>query len=188
MDWSTLPEVGVDKLTIVDKARYFATAAHAAVGQKRKYSDDDYIVHPIRVANLVKQYGGTDAMIAAAYLHDVVEDTDVTMDTITSLFGSVVASLVKDLTDVSKPSDGNREARKTIDRQHLAQASADAQFVKCADIIDNSWDIAENDPKFWPVYRREMIQVLDSMRKVYKTDIWLTALEKVTGVRKLRAS
>jgi len=95
-------------LTIVDKARYFATAAHAAVGQKRKYSDDDYIVHPIRVANLVKQYGGTEEMIAAAYLHDVVEDTDVTMDTITSLFGSVVASLVKDLTDVSKPSDGNR--------------------------------------------------------------------------------
>jgi len=47
-------------LTIVDKARYFATAAHAAVGQKRKYSDDDYIVHPIRVANLVKQYGGTE--------------------------------------------------------------------------------------------------------------------------------
>ena len=179
MDWSTLLEVGVDKLTIVDKARYFATAAHAAVGQKRKYSNDDYIVHPIRVANLVKQYGGTEEMIAAAYLHDVVEDTDVTMDTITSLFGSVVASLVKDLTDVSKPSDGNREARKTIDRQHTADASADAQFVKCADIIDNAWDIADNDPSFWKVYQREMSLLLDEMSRVCGTDIWNQAQQAI---------
>jgi (p)ppGpp synthase/HD superfamily hydrolase len=179
LDWSTLPKVGVDKLTIVDKARYFATAAHAAVGQKRKYSDDDYIVHPIRVANLVKQYGGTEEMIAAAYLHDVVEDTDVTMDTITSLFGSVVASLVKDLTDVSKPSDGNREARKTIDRLHTADASADAQFIKCADIMDNAWDIADNDPSFWKVYQREMSLLLDEMSRVRGTDIWNQAQQAI---------
>lgn len=162
-------------MTIVDKAYTFATAAHAAVGQKRKYDGADYIVHPIRVANLVKQYGGTDAMIAAAYLHDVVEDTDVTMDVITSLFGSVVASLVKDLTDVSKPSDGNREARKTIDRLHTADASADAQFIKCADIIDNAYDIADNDPSFWRVYKREMSLLLDQMVRVKDTPIYLDA-------------
>jgi len=162
-------------MTIVEKAYTFATAAHAAVGQKRKYDGADYIVHPTRVANLVKQYGGTDAMIAAAYLHDVVEDTDVTMDTITSLFGSVVASLVKDLTDVSKPSDGNREARKTIDRLHTADASADAQFIKCADIIDNAYDIADNDPSFWRVYRREMSLLLDEMVRVKDTPIYLDA-------------
>lgn len=166
-------------MTIVDKARYFATAAHAAVGQKRKYSDDDYIVHPIRVANLVKQYGGTENMIAAAYLHDVVEDTDVTMDTITSLFGSVVAKYVSDLTDVSKPSDGNREARKTIDRQHTADASADAQFIKCADIIDNAYDIADHDPSFWRVYQREMSLLLDEMSRVRGTDIWNQAQQAI---------
>jgi len=143
-------------LTIVDKARYFATAAHAAVGQKRKYSDDDYIVHPIRVANLVKQYGGTEEMIAAAYLHDVVEDTD-----------------------VSKPSDGNREARKTIDRLHTADASADAQFIKCADIMDNAWDIADNDPSFWKVYQREMSLLLDEMSRVRGTDIWNQAQQAI---------
>ena len=166
-------------MTIVDKARYFATAAHAAVGQKRKYSDDDYIVHPIRVANLVKQYGGTEDMIAAAYLHDVVEDTDVTMDTITSLFGSVVAKYVSDLTDVSKPSDGNREARKTIDRLHTADASADAQFIKCADIIDNAYDIADHDPSFWRVYQREMSLLLDEMSRVRGTVIWNQAQQAI---------
>ena len=162
-------------MTIVEKAYTFATAAHAAVGQKRKYDGADYIVHPIRVANLVKQYGGTDAMIAAAYLHDVVEDTDVTMDVITSLFGSVVAKYVDDLTDVSKPGDGNREARKTIDRQHTANATADSQFIKCADIIDNAYDIADNDPSFWRGYKREMSLLLDEMVRVKDTPIYLDA-------------
>jgi len=162
-------------MTIVEKAYTFATAAHAAVGQKRKYDGADYIVHPTRVANLVKQYGGTDAMIAAAYLHDVVEDTDVTMDTITGMFGSVVAKYVSDLTDVSKPSDGNREARKTIDRQHTANATADSQFIKCADIIDNAYDIADNDPSFWRVYKREMSLLLDEMVRVKDTPIYLDA-------------
>ena len=162
-------------MTIVEKAYTFATAAHAAVGQKRKYDGADYIVHPTRVANLVKQYGGTDTMIAAAYLHDVVEDTDVTMDVITSLFGSIVAKYVDDLTDVSKPGDGNREARKTIDRQHTANATADSQFIKGADIIDNAYYIADNDPSVWRVYRREMSLLLDEMVRVKDTPIYLDA-------------
>lgn len=165
---------------IVTQAMTFATAAHAAVGQKRKYSGDDYIFHPIRVAKVVEQYGGTDEMIAAAYLHDVVEDTQVKLDTITSLFGSVVANLVDDLTDVSVPSDGNRATRKAIDRRHTATASTDAQFIKCADIIDNSWDIADHDPSFWKVYQREMVALLKDMTKVKGTDIWQRAWDSVT--------
>ena len=166
-------------MTIIDKARYFATAAHAAVGHKRKYSDDDYIVHPQRVADIVARHGGTDSMIAAAWLHDVVEDTNVTMDTITGMFGSVVASLVDDLTDVSCSYDGNRATRKSIDAQHTADASADAQFIKCADIIDNSWDIRDKDPSFWKVYQREMSLLLDEMVRVKGTDIYNEARASV---------
>ena len=56
----------------------FAIAAHKAVGQKRKYTGDDYIVHPAEVAHIVDQVpGSTDEMVAAAWLHDVVEDTGV---------------------------------------------------------------------------------------------------------------
>ena len=126
----------------------FAAAAHYAWSKKRKYSGDDYIVHPIHVAQTVKQFGGNDDMVAAFYLHDVVEDTQVNLDIVTGMFGSVVGKLVDDLTDVSVPSDGNRVARKAIDREHLANASTDAQFIKCADIIHNSSDIADNDQHF----------------------------------------
>jgi len=164
---------------MVVEAKMFATAAHAAIGQKRKYSGDDYIVHPQRVAAIVEKHGGTDEMIAAAWLHDTVEDTDVTPDLITKMFGDDVASIVEGLTDVSLPSDGNRAKRKSIDRMHSASASTEAQFVKCADIIDNSWDIAENDLSFAKVYKSEVFLLLHAMTKVKHTEIWEQAMQSV---------
>ena len=164
---------------MVVEAKMFATAAHAAIGQKRKYSGDDYIVHPQRVAAIVEKHGGTDEMIAAAWLHDTVEDTDVTPDLITKMFGDNVADIVEGLTDVSLPSDGNRAKRKSIDRMHSARASTEAQFVKCADIIDNSWDIAENDLSFAKVYKSEVFLLLHAMTKVKHTEIWEQAIQSV---------
>ena len=118
-------------------------------------------------------------MIAAAYLHDTVEDTNVTMEDIQSNFGPDIAVIVEGLTDVSIPSDGNREVRKAIDRQHSADASYEAQFVKCADIIDNSSDIIDMDPSFWKVYQREMKLLLDVMDKVKTTPIYTAATKAV---------
>ena len=164
---------------MVVEAKMFATAAHAAIGQKRKYSGDDYIVHPQRVAAIVEKHGGTDEMIAAAWLHDTVEDTDVTPDLITKMFGDEIAGIVEGLTDVSLPSDGNRAKRKSIDRMHSASASTEAQFVKCADIIDNSWDIAENDLSFAKVYKSEVFLLLHAMTKVKHTEIWEQAMQSV---------
>ena len=164
---------------MVVEAKMFATAAHAAIGQKRKYSGDDYIVHPQRVAAIVEKHGGSDEMIAAAWLHDTVEDTDVTPDLITKMFGDNVADIVEGLTDVSLPSDGNRAKRKSIDRMHSASASTESQFVKCADIIDNSWDIAENDLSFAKVYKSEVFLLLHAMTKVKHTEIWEQAIQSV---------
>ena len=164
---------------MVVEAKMFATAANAAIGQKRKYSGDDYIVHPQRVAAIVEKHGGTDEMIAAAWLHDTVEDTDVTPDLITKMFGDDVASIVEGLTDVSLPSDGNRAKRKSIDRMHSASASTESQFVKCADIIDNSWDIAENDLSFAKVYKSEVFLLLHAMTKIKHTEIWEQAMTSV---------
>jgi (p)ppGpp synthase/HD superfamily hydrolase len=161
------------------EAKMFATAAHAAIGQKRKYSGDDYIVHPQRVAAIVERHGGTDEMIAAAWLHDTVEDTDVTPILITKMFGVDVADIVEGLTDISLPEDGNRAKRKSIDRMHSANASTEAQFVKCADIIDNSWDIAENDLSFAKVYKSEVFLLLNAMTKVKHTEIWDQAMQSV---------
>jgi len=164
---------------MVVESKMFATAAHAAVGQKRKYSGDDYIVHPQRVAAIVEKHGGTDEMVAAAWLHDTVEDTDVTLGLITKMFGDEIASIVEGLTDISLPSDGNRATRKSIDRMHSASASTEAQFVKCADIIDNSWDIAENDLSFAKVYKSEVFLLLHAMTKVKHTEIWEQAMQSV---------
>jgi len=164
---------------MVVESKMFATAAHAAVGQKRKYSGDDYIVHPQRVAAIVERHGGSDEMVAAAWLHDTVEDTDVTLELITKTFGYEIASIVEGLTDVSLPSDGNRAKRKSIDRMHSASASTEAQFVKCADIIDNSWDIAENDLSFAKVYKSEVFLLLNAMTKVKHTEIWEQAMQSV---------
>jgi len=162
-----------------NQALHFAVIAHDAVGQRRKYTDVPYIVHPIRVANIVHEFRGTKDMIAAAYLHDTVEDTNVTMEDIQSNFGPDIAVIVEGLTDVSIPSDGNRELRKAIDRQHSADASYEAQFVKCADIIDNSSDISNMDPSFWKVYQREMKLLLDVMDKVKTTPIYTAATKAV---------
>lgn len=80
---------------LVDRALQFATQAHA------KQSRDDgapYITHPIQVANILRQVTVDPEMIAAAYLHDVVEDTDVTYLQLKAEFGDRVADLVMEVT------------------------------------------------------------------------------------------
>lgn len=144
---------------LVTKALDFATEAHE--GQVRKYTGVPYVLHPIEVMEIVKTVEHDDAMLAAALLHDVVEDTDVTIDEVRDVFGSDVASLVDDLTDVSKPEDGNRSTRKALDRAHSAKASARAQTVKLADLISNSADILVNDPKFAKTYLAEKELLLE---------------------------
>lgn len=151
-----------DKTFLVEKARIFATAAHAAVGQKRKYTGEEYIVHTVSVMNLVKTAKKvTDTMLAAALLHDTLEDTQVTSALLEQEFGSEVLYLVQCLTDVSRPSDGNRSTRKQIDRQHSASAPAEAQTIKVCDLIDNSQSIVLHDKKFAPVYLEEKRLLLE---------------------------
>ena len=148
---------------LVTKADRFAELAHGSEGQLRKYTGEPYIVHPREVAEIVRSVSGhTTEMICAALLHDTVEDcTLVEIEVIHDLFGTKIAGLVDWLTDVSEPSDGNRAVRKQKDRAHLAQASADAQTVKAADIISNSGSIVEHDEKFAWVYLAEAEKTLD---------------------------
>jgi (p)ppGpp synthase/HD superfamily hydrolase len=140
----------------------FATEAHR--GQKRKYTGENYITHPIAVAKILCSVENHDEdMLVAALLHDTVEDTSVTIETVRAEFGQTVAELVGWLTDTSKPSDGNRAARKAIDRLHSAAAPAAAQTIKLADLIDNTLTIEAHDPGFAKVYREEKRLLLDVM-------------------------
>ena len=61
------------------RAKDFATRHHASIGHKRKYTGEDYIVHPTAVVELVRGVPHTAAMICAAWLHDTVEDTNATL-------------------------------------------------------------------------------------------------------------
>jgi (p)ppGpp synthase/HD superfamily hydrolase len=152
-------------MEMVERARVFATAAHAAVGQVRKYTFEPYIVHPAEVAKIVKDAGGTEAMVAAAWLHDTVEDTGVTIETIRAEFGVEVAELVGWLTDVSRPEHGNRAHRKALDRAHSAAAPAEAQTVKLADLIANTRSIMAHDVAFAKTYLEEKRLLLEVMTK-----------------------
>lgn len=148
-------------MSLIDRAELFATAAHGATGQKRKYTDQPYVVHLREVAELVAGHGGDEAMVAAAWLHDVVEDTEIGLDAIEHHFGADVAALVFALTDVSRPEDGNRATRKELDRRHVARGSPRAKTIKLADIISNISTVAAFDPAFATVYIPERERVLD---------------------------
>lgn len=152
---------------------HFANVAHK--GQLRKYTGEDYIVHPMAVLRMVEKHGGSEVQQAAALLHDVVEDTSYTLADINANFGHDVATMVKWLTDTSKPSDGNRAIRKEIDRKRLANAPAEAQFVKLADMIDNSKTIFTLDKSFAPLFKKEMGLLVDSMTKVVGSSLWIEA-------------
>ena len=148
-------------MDIEQAAYYFSVGAHQAVGQRRKYTNEPYFFHPADVAGIVKSVGGTPGMIAAAYLHDCVEDTQVDMWTIDRMFGHYIGDLVSGLTDVSKPEDGNRAKRKEIDRYHTAMQSAECKTIKLADIISNSKSICEHDKDFARVYIKEKELLLE---------------------------
>ena len=157
-------------MDVVHKAQVFAIAAHAAVGQKRKYTGEPYIVHPAEVASIVAAVpGSTPDMVAAAWLHDVVEDTGVTFTDIHMSFGIDIATLVGWLTDVSKPEDGNRAVRKAIDRAHTAEAPAEAQNIKICDLISNTQSIVKHDVDFAKTYLVEKRLLLEVMTKADPT-------------------
>ena len=145
------------------EASFFMIAAHDAIGQRRKYTNVAYWTHPVAVTAIVKTVTDDENILAAALLHDVVEDTAVTVDTLEQLFNPTVAALVAAVTKVSKSSDGNRAARLELERQHLAKASNDAKTIKLADILDNLSNIVSLDPDFARIYIQEKQRLLPSL-------------------------
>ncbi|VFS46676.1 HD domain-containing protein [Budvicia aquatica] len=81
--------------SLEQRAKAFATQVHQNANQLRKYTNAPYIVHPAAVAELVRSVPHSPEMIAAAWLHDTVEDTQVTLDDIAQRFGTVVCRLCR---------------------------------------------------------------------------------------------
>ncbi len=146
---------------LVSRARSYATEAHSRINHRRKYSLELYDIHLKNVAEIVASVTSDPEMIAAAWLHDVVEDTPASFFDIEKEFGVNIAELVGEVTDVSRPSDGNRATRKTIDRTHLSGVTIRGKTIKLADLIDNCRDILRQDPEFAKTYLTEMALLLE---------------------------
>jgi (p)ppGpp synthase/HD superfamily hydrolase len=151
--------------SLEQRAREFATKAHASIDQKRKYTGEDYINHPMAVVDILRKVPHTEVMLAAAWLHDVVEDTPVTLQLLHEQFGPEVTELVEALTDIPSSSSLNRSQRKQKDAQRLKASPAAAQTIKLADLIHNTQSIAAHDPKFAKVYLKEKRLLLQSLTK-----------------------
>ena len=138
---------------LIYKARHFAERVHAT--QVRKYSGEPYAVHLREVAGLCAEVGCRDEVVAAAWLHDAKEDQGVTGAELLEAFGAEVARLVEEVTDQSRPADGNREIRKAIDRAHVGRGSPEGKTIKLADLISNTKSIVARDKDFAVTYMRE---------------------------------
>lgn len=163
-------------MTIVLDACAFATRMHA--GQQRKYTGEPYVLHCLEVARIVAEVGGSATMIAAALLHDVVEDTEASIEDVRARFGEEVAQGVACLTDVSRPEDGNRAIRKAMDREHLAMAPAEMKTVKLADVISNTRSIVDHGDGFARVYLGEMRELLEVLTEG-NPELWQRAKAEV---------
>lgn len=143
-------------------------------GQVRKYTSEPYWNHPFAVARLVDSY---NILLGAeiGLCHDLFEDTDCTyMELFKVLFEigydvylcQVICSGVQELTDVFTVEnfpDLNRAERKRLEATRMGNVSSLAANVKCCDIIDNTENIMDHDPKFGEVYIDEKVFLLSNI-------------------------
>ena len=133
---------------LLDRAIGFAVRAHS--GTERRGKGFPYIVHPMEAVAIVATITPDQEMLAAAALHDVVEDTDFTIDDIRSAFGESIASLVEKETDIEiaeMDSSKSWHARKQAAIDRLAEAPRDAKIVAMGDKLSNMRAIARDYSK-----------------------------------------
>ncbi len=163
----------MSEIEIIKYVTDYADTAHG--DQMRKYTSDRYIVHPVRVMEMVREYNGQLPVLCAALLHDVLEDTPVTAEEMREELKKVmdeeevkkVIDLVIELTDVFVKTNYpqlNRRTRKEKEALRLSAVSVAAQTIKYADIIDNVNDHLTQDADFARVYLQEAKKMLHRMR------------------------
>lgn len=143
--------------SLVNKARAFATKAHAGV--TRKWTGEPYIEHPARVAARLEALGFDPEVVAAAWLHDVIEDTEHTAAELEAEFGHRVAALVLEVTKPVLPG-ADKAARDEAVIKRLAGSSYEGASLKLGDMEDNSSNVAEAAPAFAKGYLPKMARKL----------------------------
>lgn len=151
-------------MSITQKAKLLATIAHKAHGDIRKYSGEDYIMHPIGVAEILMNFGFKNDLnlIAGAYCHDLVEDTEITFDFLEDELNVDVSNIVYEVSNPSKLyPDLSRKERKEMDLEHLKKASIRSKALKLADILHNAPTIIRDDPNFAKTWVPEAYKIVE---------------------------
>jgi guanosine-3',5'-bis(diphosphate) 3'-pyrophosphohydrolase len=139
---------------LVLKAHEFAAKAHEGVF--RNWSGEPYVEHCERVAGSLAALGFDPDVIAAAYLHDVIEDCPISPAEIEAEFGPRIAALVVEVSNPKKIPGMSKAARLAAVVEHLAKSSYGGASIKLADMADNSSNVAELSPEFAKGYLPKM--------------------------------
>jgi GTP pyrophosphokinase len=132
----------------------YATADRAHAGQTRQ-TGDPYITHPLTVAQLLAEYGMDEATLAAAFLHDVVEDTEVTIDEVTKTFGEEVAGLIDGVTKLDRIKFSSREEQQAATIRKMAIAISRDIRVLVIKLLDRLHNIRTLAPL--PVEKQQRV-------------------------------
>jgi guanosine-3',5'-bis(diphosphate) 3'-pyrophosphohydrolase len=152
--------------------RALAFAAHKHRDQRRKdAAASPYINHPIQLANVLWHEGQVrdPVVVAAALLHDTIEDTETSEQELRGEFGDAVDRVVTEVTDVKWV---DWRTRKRVQVARAAASSPEAKLVKLADKICNLRDMVAHPPRGWSLERRQRYfdwakEVVDQLRGVH---------------------
>ncbi|MBX4200441.1 HD domain-containing protein [Candidatus Parcubacteria bacterium] len=164
----------MDNSAYIAKARIFAKKAH---GSQTRASGKTYTSdHCLRVAIQVRRYGGDTECIVAAFLHDVVEDTPVTIEEIRRKFGDDVGNLVLALTDSNEITNLPIAQRKQKQAEHIRLCDSRVKLVKVCDQLDNVESIINDNPG-WDAercldYANGAMSIVNECQDVIPLSLW----------------
>lgn len=144
-------------------------ARHVHLGQRRKQTGEEFIEHPIAVADLLSELGVGDRVLAAAYLHDAVEKTAIQPPEIARRFGPEIARLVSALSD--DPSLPSYAERKRALRRQVLEADGDAVLIYAADRLANMRDWRRVEPDRRPACAQRLGTHLDERLALWEEDL-----------------
>jgi (p)ppGpp synthase/HD superfamily hydrolase len=145
----------------------FARRVH--LGQHRKQTGEQFVEHPIAVADLLMEAGYDGPMISAAYLHDVVEKTDVQLDELRERFGPGVAGLVDYLSE--DPEIDGYGPRKRALRKRILESGGDSVVIYAADRVANMRDWRKVAPEDRPACGERLGTTLEERLQLWTEDV-----------------
>jgi len=172
--------LGTRSLRRFERALVLAARAHCS--QARKGTDIPYITHPVHVARILELYGFEEDLVIAGLLHDVAEDTRVSIDTLKREFGRRVRDLVAAVSEDKKDKDGKErpwKVRKREQLSHLKTAPPDVAALKAADALHNVTTILADYEKIGDCVWMRFNAGKDNQLWYYGALV--KALRKVTG-------